>query len=101
MGDYIPMLSEAFWQSLTPALKSLVTDLWAANIGLYRTDLAAAQERAEATLKARNVRLAIVSPEELAERRGKMMAEQDRIAHEMKISPDILDRIMEVAAASN
>ena len=33
MGNYIPMIGEAFWATLSPALKSLVTDLWAANIG--------------------------------------------------------------------
>ncbi len=45
MGDYIPMIGEAFWTALSPALKSLVTDLWAANIGIYRANLAAAQKK--------------------------------------------------------
>jgi TRAP-type C4-dicarboxylate transport system substrate-binding protein len=101
MGDYIPMISETFWARLTPALKTLVTDLWAANIGIYRSNLAAAQDKAEATLKAHNVKLVEMSPDELSDQRGKMLAEQDKVAHEMKISPDILARIMEITAASN
>lgn len=101
MGDYVPMISEAFWGALSPALKTLVTDLWAANIGIYRTNLAAAQEKAEKELKEHNVQLAVVPPEELGEQRKRMMAEQDKVAREMKISPEILTRINEAIAATN
>ncbi|WP_428483682.1 TRAP transporter substrate-binding protein DctP [Rhodopila sp.] len=101
MGDYIPMISGTFWSRLTPALRILMTDLWAANVGAYRDNLAAAQDKAEATLKARNVRLTYLAPEELAEQRNRMMADQEKVAHEMKISPDILARVMEAATASN
>jgi C4-dicarboxylate-binding protein DctP len=101
MGDYIPLIGEAFWGGLTPELKSLVTDLWAANIGVYRTNLAAAQERAEKDLRAHGVRLTVVAAEELAEQRRKMMAEQEKVALEMKISPDILSRINEAVATVN
>jgi TRAP-type C4-dicarboxylate transport system substrate-binding protein len=101
MGNYIPMFSETFWLGLSPALKTLVTDLWAANIGIYRTNLAAAQDIAEKELKARGVRLAFVPPEELAEQRKLMMAEQDKVAREMRISPDTLARINDAVAAAN
>jgi TRAP-type transport system periplasmic protein len=101
MGDYIPMISETFWTALTPSLKSLVTDLWAANIGIYRTNLATAQDQAEKELRARGVKLTVVPPEELAEQRKLMLAEQDKVAREMKISPEILARINEAAAATN
>jgi TRAP-type C4-dicarboxylate transport system substrate-binding protein len=101
MGDYIPMISEAFWGTLTPALKILVTDLWAANIGVYRANLAAAQDRAEKELKLRGVKLAFVAPEELAEQRKLMMAEQEKVAREMRISPEIVTRVTEAVAAAN
>ena len=101
MGNYIPMVSEAFWGALSPALKTLFTDLWAANIGAYRTNLAAAQEKAEKDLKANGVKLAYVPPEELAEQRKSMVSEQDKIAREMKISPEILSRVMDVVAMTN
>jgi TRAP-type C4-dicarboxylate transport system substrate-binding protein len=101
LGDYIPMISQAFWSGLTPALKTLVTDLWAANIAIYRTNLAAVQDKAEAALRAHNVRLVSPGPEELAEQRDKMLLEQDKVAHEMNISPDILARVMDVATAYN
>lgn len=101
MGDYIPMISEAFWGTLTPALKTLVTDLWAANIGAYRTALAGAQDKAEKELKAKGVKLTFVSPEDLAEQRKLMMTEQEKVAREMKISPEVLTHITETIAATN
>jgi TRAP-type C4-dicarboxylate transport system substrate-binding protein len=52
MGNYLPMIGETFWATLSPAFKSLVTDLWAANIGDYRANLAATQSRGEGELKA-------------------------------------------------
>jgi C4-dicarboxylate-binding protein DctP len=101
MGDYIPMISNAFWDTLSPEMKTLVTDLWAANIGIYRTNLAAAQDKAEKELKARGVKLSYVSPEDLEAERKLMMADQEKVAREMKISPDILARITEVVAVAN
>lgn len=101
MGDYIPMISETFWAALTPALKTLITDLWAANIGVYRANLAAAQDKAEKELRLRGVHLSFVAPEALAEQRELMMADQDKVAREMKISPDFLARITEAVAATN
>ena len=101
MGDYIPMISETFWGALRPALKTLFTDLWAANVGTYRINLAAAQDRAEKELKLRGVKLVMVPAEELMEQRKLMMAGQDKVAREMKISPEILSRIMDAVAATN
>ncbi|MBE7159481.1 MAG: TRAP transporter substrate-binding protein DctP, partial [Rhodospirillales bacterium] len=94
MGDYVPMVSEAFWASLSPALKTLVVDLWGANIGTYRANLAAAQDRAEKELTAHGIKLARVSAEELAAQRTRMLAEQEKVAREMKISAGMLSRVM-------
>jgi TRAP-type transport system periplasmic protein len=101
MGDYIPMIGETFWAALSPALKSLVTDLWAANIEIYRTNLAATQSNAENELKSRGVRLAYVPSDELTEQRKRMLAQQDKVAREMRISPDFLGRINEAIAVTN
>jgi C4-dicarboxylate-binding protein DctP len=101
MGNYIPLIGETFWATLSPALKSLVTDLWAANICNYRANLAATQDRAESELKARGVKLTYVSPEELAEQRKRMVAQQDKVAQAMRISPEILARIDEAIAVTN
>ncbi len=99
MGAYIPMINGAFWAGLSPALKTLITDLWAANIGGWRAQMAAAQEAAEATLKDRNVRLSYVAADALAEQRARMLTEQDKVAREMKIAPDLVARVMEATTA--
>jgi C4-dicarboxylate-binding protein DctP len=78
-----------------------VTDLWAANITLYRANMAAAQDKAERDLRARGMKITMVPPEDLAEARRRMMAEQDQVAREMRISPDIVARINESVAAIN
>jgi C4-dicarboxylate-binding protein DctP len=101
MGEYIPLISDAFWGALSPAMKTLITDLWAANIGIYRTNLAAAQDKAEKELKAKGVKLTYVPPEDLLAVRKLMMADQAKVALEMRISPDILARITEAVAATN
>jgi TRAP-type transport system periplasmic protein len=100
-GEYIPMIGEAFWDALSPALKTLVTDLWAANIGTYRANLAAEQDNAEKELQVRGVKLTFVPPEDLASERRQMLPEQERVAREMRISPDVLARITEAIAATN
>jgi TRAP-type C4-dicarboxylate transport system substrate-binding protein len=101
LGDYIPMISEAFWAGLSPALRTLITDLWAANISFYRTSLATAQDKAEQELKARGVKLTVVPMEVLADQRKLMIAEQDKVARVMRLSPDILARITEAIAATD
>jgi C4-dicarboxylate-binding protein DctP len=101
MSEYIPMISETFWAALSPALKTLVTDLWAANIGVYRANIAAAQDKAEKDLRARGMKLTLVPPDELAEQRKRMMADQDQVAREMRISPAIVARITESVVAMN
>ena len=101
MGDYIPMISNVFWSGLSPTLKTLVTDLWAANISLYRTNLAAAQGKAEITLKAHGVKLVVAQSEDIAEQRKHMLMEQDKVANEMKISQEIVTSIKSVLVESN
>ena len=93
LGAYIPMISGTFWATLTPALKVLVTDLWTANIGTYRANLATAQDHAAQELKQNRIRLTTVAPEELAEQRKRMLGEQDKVARQMRIAPDFLARI--------
>jgi len=101
VAAYIPMISEAFWLSLTPALRTLVIDLWAANIGDYRTDLATAQEQAEQSLKARGVTVSYVAANEISAQHRRMMAEQSRAMNEMKMPPTILACVTDALAAIN
>lgn len=101
MGDYVPMISRAFWDSLNPEMRTLITDLWAANIGDYRAALAEAQQKAEEALKDHGVKIAHVPHEQLAVERKRMMEEQDVVAKEMKMSPDFVARINEAVTVTD
>jgi C4-dicarboxylate-binding protein DctP len=101
LAAYIPMIGGEFWSRLSPALRTLITDLWSANITAWRGAMAAAQDKAEAALKERNIRMITVAADEVSELRARMLVEQDRAAHEMKISPDTLSQVIEVTTASN
>ena len=100
-AEYIPLMSQVFWDKLTPDQQKMMTELWAQNIPAYRANMAAAQDRADKDLRARGMKLTVVSPEDLAEQRKRMMAEQDQMAREMRISPAIVARITEAVVAIN
>src|SRR6516162_846625 len=71
-GQYIPMISGTFWDKLSPDQQKLMRDLWAQNIGSYRTNAAAAQMRARRTMEDNGVTFVDPSKEELASARKRM-----------------------------
>jgi len=90
MGYYVPMLSKAFWSKLSPEQQKLVVEVWAQNIGGYRDAMAAAQAKARDELIEHGVKFTVPTAEQLAAVRQKMMLEQDQIAKELKLSPDLV-----------
>ena len=95
VGEYIPLFSGAFWSKLTPDLQILATRVWADNISTYRANMARAQSRAHDEMVAHGVSFTVLPPEELTVARRRQLAEQDKVAREMKISPDLLAAIMQ------
>jgi TRAP-type C4-dicarboxylate transport system substrate-binding protein len=87
---YIPMIATAFWDKLSPAQQKTMSDLWAANIGTYRANMAGAQSRARGTLESHGIRFADPSPEQIAADRKRMMPEQAQLAQDLKISPEMV-----------
>ena len=101
IGEYIPMISLAFWNKLPPDLQKLFTDIWAQNIPAYRAHMAELQNNARQTLEAHGVKFIDPTPEQIAEERQKMMPEQDQVAKESKISPEMVKLVMdEIGSAS-
>jgi hypothetical protein len=47
------------------------------------------------------VKLALVAPEEVVEQRKLMLEQQEAVAQEMKISPEILTRVVDVVGAAH
>ena len=93
VGEYIPMVSNAFWDKLPPDLQAAMTDTWAANIGGYRANMAASQERAGDLIASHGVRWVTPSADEINATRKRMRAEQDQMARESKINPDLVQAV--------
>jgi TRAP-type transport system periplasmic protein len=94
VGEYIPMVSLGFWNKLPPDLQELMTNLWKDNIGTYRTNMAAAQTQARKTLEDHGVKFFDPSPQQIADLRKRMMTEQDQLAKDIKMSPDLVKMVM-------
>jgi len=101
VAEYIPMTSQVFWDKLTPDLQKIMGDIWSQNIPTYRTNMAAAQTKARTTLEEHGVKMADPTPEQSAAERKKMMVEQDQLAKDIKVDPEMVKLIMaEVGSGS-
>ena len=93
VGEYIPIVSLAFWQKLSFDLQQLLAELWRTKVAAYRADMAAAQSRARELVQAHGVDIVVPSAEELAIKRQEMMAYQDEVVKLSKISPVMISAI--------
>jgi TRAP-type C4-dicarboxylate transport system substrate-binding protein len=101
IAEYIPLLSQVFWDKLSPDQQKMVTDLWAQNVPTYRANMVAAQTRARATLQEHGVKFSDPTADESAAERKKMMAEQDQVAKDIKVSPEMVKLIMAEASSGS
>ena len=99
-GEYIPIVSLAFWQKLSPDLRQVFTDLWKENVAAYRADMAAAQSRAREKVQAHGIKIVVPSVEELAATRREMMASQEQVARLSKISSEMVASVSADLAAA-
>jgi len=90
IGEYIPVVSLAFWQKLSSDLQQAFTDLWREKVSAYRADMAAAQSRARELVQAHGIKIVVPSAEELAATRRDMTASQAQMAKLSKISPEMV-----------
>lgn len=94
IGEYLPMVSLTFWNKLSPDLQKTMTDLWLQNVPTYRANMAAAQTKARQTLEQHGITFVDPTPQQTAEERQKMMLDQDKVAKDIKISPDMVKAVM-------
>jgi len=87
---YVPLISNSFWDTLSPELKEVVTGSWRDTIGDGRALTAAAQIKARTTLGEHGVTVLLPTPEASAIVRAKMMKNQDGLIAEMKMDPEFI-----------
>jgi C4-dicarboxylate-binding protein DctP len=90
IGEYIPIISLAFWQKLPPDLRQLFTDLWQEKVAAYRAEMASAQSHARSLVEEHGISIIAPSPEELAAMREQMITHQDEVARLSRISREML-----------
>jgi C4-dicarboxylate-binding protein DctP len=89
-GEYIPIVSLAFWQKLPPGLQQAFTDIWRENIADYRARMAAAQSRARDLVLSHGIKIVAPSADELAAKRQEMLTHQKQLATLSRISPEMV-----------
>ncbi|MDR3529661.1 MAG: TRAP transporter substrate-binding protein DctP [Rhodopila sp.] len=90
VGQYVPMISDAFWAKLTPDLQKIMTDLWAANISTYRANAGASQARARKLMEDNGVTFTDPSQEVLDTARKAMQADVPTLVKEAKLSAEVV-----------
>jgi TRAP-type C4-dicarboxylate transport system substrate-binding protein len=90
IGEYIPVVSLAFWQKLSADLQQVFTALWRENVVAYRANMATAQSRARELVQAHGISIVEPSPDEVEATRRVMMISQDQMANLSNISPEMV-----------
>jgi TRAP-type C4-dicarboxylate transport system substrate-binding protein len=90
VGQYVPMISETLWAKLTPEIQKIMLDVWAANIGTYRTNSYASQARARKLMEDNGVTFNDPSQDILNAARKAMQADVATLAKDAKLSPDVV-----------
>jgi TRAP-type C4-dicarboxylate transport system substrate-binding protein len=90
VGQYMPMITEAFWGKLTPDLQKLMVDLWAQNIPTYRANAEASQDRARKLMADNGVQFVDPSEATLDTARKAMQADVATLIAASKLSPEIV-----------
>ena len=90
IGEYIPIVSLAFWKKLSPDLQALLTELWRENIAAYRANMADAQARAREVMQSHGIAINVPADEDVEATRRRMLADQEQIAKQSKISGEMI-----------
>ena len=90
LGQYVPMVTERFWQKLPADLQKLMLDTWAQNNPRYREAMDQRQTNARKQMEEHGVKFVDPTPQQLDAVRVAMMAQTDEWARQMKISAPLL-----------
>lgn len=98
-GNYVPMVSDAFWSRLGEAERKLMRDLWAANIARYRAMSAKSQADARKTMQSNGVTFVDPAADRLEADRKRMVAAQADLIRDTKLSTDIVKLVSDTVGS--
>jgi TRAP-type C4-dicarboxylate transport system substrate-binding protein len=98
---YIPLLSQVFWDKLPPDQQKMMSELWAQNVPTYRANMVNAQIKARTTLQEHGIKFSDPTAEQSADERKRMMAEQEQVAKDIKVSTEMVKLIMAEAGSGS
>jgi len=90
MGLYVPMVNRVFWSKLDPKLRENIVQLWKENLPTYRTNTAKSQQNGRDALAKAGVTFVDVPKADLDATRKKMVTEQEKVAADAKMSPELV-----------
>jgi TRAP-type transport system periplasmic protein len=90
---YIPLVADRFYTKLPADLQKLMVAVWDKNVVSWRQKSAEAQAKGRQELEEHGIKFVDPTPERLAEVRQKLMATEDEIAMDLKISPALLKEL--------
>jgi TRAP-type C4-dicarboxylate transport system substrate-binding protein len=86
---YVPLIGGAFWQGLAAEHQALLTEVWESNVAEYRARMGAAQIAARERLVQHGVLLTAPDPVEIDAVRSRMLAEQEGLVKQWRMTPEI------------
>lgn len=90
VGQYMPMVSQAAWGRIPAASQAKMIEIWAANIGTYRANAAAAQDNARKTMEANGVTFTDPTADQLTTTRKAMQADVAALIQSAKLSAEVV-----------
>jgi C4-dicarboxylate-binding protein DctP len=97
-GNYVPMVSDAFWSKLGEPDRKLMRDVWAANVDSYRAMSTKSQADARAAMQANGVTFIDPPADQVAADRKRMIAAQADLIRDTKLSADIVKLVTDAVA---
>jgi TRAP-type C4-dicarboxylate transport system substrate-binding protein len=91
---YVPLMAGAFWAGLSADHRLLLTAAWNDNMAQYRSNMAAAQIRAREALLQHGVTITGPDAAEITAARNRMLAQQDMLVKQWRITPEIAEQAM-------
>lgn len=98
-AQYIPMVSQAFWNRLSPDLKNILAKAWEDGVETARQEAAKAQEDARRILLENGVEIAVPAPADLAASRSALLTKQDDMILALGMDPSLPKRARQILEA--